>query len=113
MGRTRGFHKQKRRVKKDGTPDLRYSGSMAKVCYETYEKELAYLRRKRYAMGPKGYLPTPEEIEDLKQVIRQENDERDRLNDNLEEVKVKTHNLSVKTYRIDPSGQGGRHGKVI
>ena len=79
------------------------------VRLETYAKELAHLSVRGTF---NQYLPTPEEIEEMKFLIREEN--KLKYPHLLEEpVKVRSHNKSVTTYRLDPSGMGGRHGKVI
>lgn len=109
----RGYH-QRRKLKKDGTEDLRCTSQIHLALFTTYEEEKAFLLKKRLiTRGDSGYLPTLEEIESEKQAIREENEERDRLANWTEEKKVGTHNLQVRFYRLDTTGHGGRHGKVI
>lgn len=54
--------------------------SLAAIDSETYEKEKAYLlsRNTPRSRRDMGYLPTPEEIEEMKWEIRCENEERER-----------------------------------
>lgn len=98
------------KTRKDGMPDLRRAADIGQISFETYEKEYEYLCH-RARLGDVTFLPTPEQIEEAKERIRLENEARQELRDY--QVEVRTHRPGITVYHLDPTGQGGRHGKII
>lgn len=98
------------KARKDGMPDLRRAADIGQISFETYEKEYEYLCCKS-RFRQTAFLPTPEQIEEEKERIRLENEAKLELQEY--QVEVRTHRPGIKVYHLDPSGQGGRHGKII
>lgn len=95
-------------LKGDKTPFVK----LGQTAYTSYEEEREYLlERSSIRTRGKGFLPSPEEIAEMKAIIREENEERERLE--FERMEGRFIPRQLRIYKLDTSGMGARRGKLI
>ena len=88
------------------------SSELGQVTHQTYEEERNYLfNRKCIVHRAGGYLPTPEQIAEEAAIIREENEERERIERLAGRAEYRTP--YHQSYRLDTTGMGARRGKLI
>lgn len=93
-------------LKSDKTPFVK----LGQILFTTYEEEKQYLQeRSSIKTRSKGWLPSPEEIAEMKAIIREENEERERL----EGMESRFIPREFRAYKLDTSGMEARRGKLI
>ena len=90
--------------------------TLGQTVNQTHEEEQAYLNLRPGDSSNrqvKGYLPTPEQIAEEAAIIREENEERDRLSRENSRPECRSLAAIYSSLTLDISGMGSRRGKLI